>query len=162
MITKNRGMILETLINKTIKFYEENNVAIFHKKNLDVKFKDVGKNKKIENGVIFKKSTVDYYGIYKGKFVCFEAKSTNDNYLAWNNIKEHQFKYLKKIHQMGGIAFFIILFKNTDKFFLLFVENLMNIKKIKIDLLFLKNNGYELEIHYPGILNFIDIIEEKK
>ncbi|VEU59713.1 Holliday junction resolvase RecU [Mesomycoplasma neurolyticum] len=158
MLTKNRGMLLETLINKTIKFYEENNIAIFHKKNLDITFKKINKNLELKNGVISKKSTVDYYGVFNGKFVCFEAKSTNDNFLSWSNIKEHQLNYLKKIHKHQGLAFFIILLKNIDKFFLLFA-NEVNYKKEKINLDFLKNKGFELDITYPGIIDFIEILK---
>ncbi|WP_337902552.1 Holliday junction resolvase RecU, partial [Mesomycoplasma ovipneumoniae] len=36
---KNRGMFLEKIINNTIEFYYQNDIAIFHKKNLDIGFK---------------------------------------------------------------------------------------------------------------------------
>ncbi len=43
MYFKNRGMFLETLINKTIKFYSTNERGIFHKNELKVSFRRVDK-----------------------------------------------------------------------------------------------------------------------
>ncbi|WGI36441.1 Holliday junction resolvase RecU [Mesomycoplasma lagogenitalium] len=161
MTNKNRGMILEVIINKTIKFYNDNNIAIFQKKNLDISFKKVtAKNNELENAIISKKSTVDYYGIYKGMFICFEAKSTNENFLPWSNIKEHQIKYLKKIKEHGGISFFIILFKHLERFFILSIDKIdLKSKKEVINILFLEKNGYEIELMYPGIIDFVNLLQ---
>jgi recombination protein U len=84
MHNKKRGSLLESVINKTIAFYERNNVGLFHKKNLDVAFQSVTtQNNKpyLNNGYILKKSTVDYYGVLSGFFIAFEAKSTNQEKL---------------------------------------------------------------------------------
>ncbi|UWD34095.1 Holliday junction resolvase RecU [Mesomycoplasma molare] len=157
MISKNRGMILEQIINKTIKFYLENNVAIFHKKNLDISFKKVHNNNELENAIIAKKSTVDYYGVFKGNFISFEAKSTNENFLPKSNIKKHQLDYLRKIKNHGGISFFIILFKHLERFFIISIDKL-NLKE-SLNLTFFEKNGIELELMYPGIIDFVSVIE---
>ncbi|CRH45622.1 Holliday junction resolvase recU [Chlamydia trachomatis] len=91
-IFKNRGMLLETIINQTNEFYFKNDICLIHKKNLD-------------QAVISSKSSVDYYGIYKGKFIAFEAKSTELSILPLKNIKNHQIEYLNLIQKNGGIAF---------------------------------------------------------
>ncbi|MGZ9428357.1 Holliday junction resolvase RecU [Mycoplasma sp. 1012] len=157
--TKNRGMILEKIINNTIKFYLENNIAIFHKKNLDISFKKVSNNNELENAIISKKSTVDYYGIYKGFFICFEAKSTNENYLPKQNIKDHQLKYLKNINAHGGISFFIILFKHLERFFLISANKIDLNSEQSINIDFLSKEGIEIELMYPGIIDFAPFIE---
>ena len=80
-MNKNRGMLLETIINQTNSFYIINNICLIHKKNLDIKFSSVVlKDKKLvaKDAKITNKSTVDYYGLWKGKFLAFEAKSTED------------------------------------------------------------------------------------
>jgi len=62
----NRGMLLESIINNTNEYYFKNEIALIHKKNLDIKFKNVKleKNKLLlNNASIFSKSTVDYYGV---------------------------------------------------------------------------------------------------
>ncbi|WP_429980857.1 Holliday junction resolvase RecU, partial [Mycoplasmopsis bovis] len=95
-------------------------------------FKSVSlKNKKLnlDQAVISSKSSVDYYGIYKGKFIAFEAKSTELSILPLKNIKNHQIEYLNLIQKNGGIAFWIIYFKFENVFFLIMHDQL--IKKIK-------------------------------
>lgn len=47
----NRGMLLESIINNTNEYYFKNGIALIHKKNLDIKFKNVKleKNKLLLN-----------------------------------------------------------------------------------------------------------------
>ncbi|MGL5438378.1 MAG: Holliday junction resolvase RecU [Metamycoplasmataceae bacterium] len=159
---KNRGMLLEKIINKTINSYKNNGTALFHKKNLDIKFERVDKELNVYNSVISKKSTVDYYGIYKGRFIAFEAKSTNKEYLSFSNFKEHQHNYLLEIEKYLGIAFYIILFKKTSEFFIIKASNInLQIKK-SITKDFILNNGYYLEIIYPGYIDFLSFINKIK
>ncbi|MDK2819564.1 MAG: Holliday junction resolvase RecU [Mycoplasmataceae bacterium] len=156
-MNNNRGMLLETIINKTIKQYKENDVAIFHKKTLDIKFSNVNAKNKIDNGVIMSKSTVDYYGIYNGSFVAFEAKSTESIIVPKNNFKLHQHNYLKTIKKHGGIAFYIILFKTTNEFYLIDVT-LVDYNKKLITLEFVRKNGCSLDLIFPGVIDFISSI----
>lgn len=162
-IFKNRGMLLETIINQTNEFYFKNDICLIHKKNLDISFKSVSlKNKKLnlDQAVISSKSSVDYYGIYKGKFIAFEAKSTELSILPLKNIKNHQIEYLNLIQKNGGIAFWIIYFKFENVFFL--IMHVQLIKKIKnkkalhfedaLDI------GKKLSLSFPGILNIIENI----
>lgn len=160
MNNKNRGMILEKIINKTIDLYKESNVAIFHKKNLDITFSKTSKNLKLENAFISKKSTVDYYGIYKGIFVAFEAKSTNENYLPLNNIKDHQIEYLKLIKSHGGCAFFIILLKNHQYFYILDIENFQYVENKNLSIEFLNKYAFKLDLTFPGIIDFVPYVEK--
>ncbi|WP_434337009.1 Holliday junction resolvase RecU [Mesomycoplasma conjunctivae] len=154
---KNRGMILETIINNTIDFYNRNGVAIFHKKNLDISFKKIGKDLSVKKGMVLKKSTVDYYGIYNGIFVAFEAKSTNENLLNIKQIPDHQIQYLEQIKKHKGCAFFIIFFKKYEQFFILDISKFDKTEKsISVD--FLKKNGIEVILTYPGIIDFVEHI----
>ena len=162
-MNKNRGMFLEEIINRTIDFYKKNDIAIFHKKNLDIKFlkiEEINRRKIIKNGFIEKKSTADYYGIYKGKYISFEAKSTNLNSLPISNIKDHQLNYLYKILKHKGIAFILIFFAKFNRVFILFIDSLqyLEINKKSISLEFVIMHGVETCITYPGIIDFIEFL----
>ncbi len=161
MENKNKGMLLESIINATNHFYLLNKIALIHKKNLDVKFKGVDlKNNKLvlKDASIKSKSTVDYYGIYQGKFIAFEAKSTEENNFVLKNIKQHQIEYLNQVEYFGGFAFWIIYFKIQNEFIMIghrrLIEIIKNKKTLSHDLC--KRNGVILSLTFPGILDFID------
>ncbi|MGY6171987.1 Holliday junction resolvase RecU [Candidatus Mycoplasma pogonae] len=166
-MSKNRGMLLEKIINNSIHFYEKNNLAVFHKKNIDIVFQSVKKDnkdtkiKKLENAFLSKKSTVDYYGIYKGKFIAFEAKSVEGNNLPLANIASHQLQYLRKIKMHLGYAFLIIYFKTHDKFYLLDINAIDSTdqKRKSLSLNEVAEYGIELELVYPGILDFVNFLD---
>lgn len=89
--SKNRGMLLESIINRTILTLERDGVALVHKKGLDLSFKSVDKEGfKVKGARIISKSTVDYYGVFKGRFLAFETKSVEEDYFPLSNIKKHQ------------------------------------------------------------------------
>ena len=161
---KNRGMMLESLINKTIKFYQTNNIGIFHKKEISISFSKIKEKDgklKIVNGQIKNKSTIDYYGIFNGKFYAFEAKSTKLNSLPLKNIKTHQLNYLQKIKDFGGKVFFIIAYQKFDEFFLIEIETIKNLKNTKsLNINKARKEGLKLEVLYPGILDFLNVIDE--
>src|SRR5574344_1617077 len=97
----NRGMCLEDDINISNKFYLENNIAVVYKKPTPIKVVKVDYNKRI-NTVIKEAyyeipSTTDYNGIYKGKYIDFEAKETKcKTSFALSNIHSHQINHLIK------------------------------------------------------------------
>ncbi|MGL5205555.1 MAG: Holliday junction resolvase RecU [Metamycoplasmataceae bacterium] len=157
MNSSNRGMLLETIINKTIKYYDENAIALIHKKNLDIKFSSIDEMRRVKNGVVVSKSTVDYYGIYKGSFIAFEAKSSNTMIIPKNNFKDHQHEYLLKIRKYGGNAFYIFLFKQTNEIFLADIS-LVNYRRKTITLEYIRNKAIQLEIIYPGVIDFIKFL----
>ena len=157
--TGNRGMLLESVINKTIIFYKENNVGIFHKKELPITFSKIDEHKgkfSLVDGIIKNKSTADYYGCHNGSFYAFEAKSTKLNSLPLSNIKEHQTKYLLDIQAHGGISFFIIYFNKFNEFYKIYPDSIEKLKRKSISLEFAKEHGILLELTYPGILDFLE------
>jgi recombination protein U len=71
---------------------------------------------KINNAFYEKKSTVDYTGVYRGKFIAFDAKQTSvDTRFDLSNVKAHQYSYLEGVHKQKGISFLIIRFSNLDE-----------------------------------------------
>ncbi|KDE42639.1 endonuclease [Metamycoplasma hyosynoviae] len=163
---KNRGMLLEKLINQTNIFYLQNDICIVHKKNLDIKFKSTYVDKEIlktENAHIVSKSTVDYYGIYKGKFLAFEAKSTEQKNFSLSNIKMHQINYLSEISKHKGLAFWIFFFKIQNQFVLILHDKLLqwgvyNKKTLAYDEALLL--GELIPLIYPGYIDYISILNK--
>lgn len=162
---QNRGMLLETIINQTNSFYMQNKICLVHKKNLDIKFKGVSvQNKKLitKSARIINKSTVDYYGIWDGKFLAFEAKSTENKNFSLSNIKKHQIEYLSLIEAFKGTAFWIIYFKLQNVFIMIrhrdLITNIKNKKTLKFSEAL--KIGFEMQLNFPGVLNYIDIINK--
>ena len=74
---KNRGLDLEHLINITNDYYLNNNIAVIYKKPTPITVSKVDyKNNKVTEGFYKTPSTLDYNGIYKGKYIDFDAKET--------------------------------------------------------------------------------------
>lgn len=157
---KNRGMMLEGIINKTIKLYKDHNIAIFHKLPLTINFSGVSNDRlKIKEGWIAQKSTADYYGVFRGIFIAFEAKSTNLPSLPLSNLKSHQIKYLEDINSHGGVGFIIVAFSQYNEYFLLTVDVLDKVDKKSISIEMARQEGYAIDFVYPGILDFVPILE---
>lgn len=159
---KNRGMMLESIINRTIKFYENNDMALFHKKELNISFSKIREEDgklKIDNGRVKTKSTTDYYGLYNGRFYAFEAKSTNLKSLPIANIKEHQLNYLNKVISYGGIAFFIVGFQMFDEYYIITPDIIDSLDRKSLPIDIARKEGKRLTLTYPGILDFIGLVE---
>lgn len=113
----NRGMDLEDAINNSNNYYLEKDIAIIYKKPTSITIKNATfKNgKRIITEAYFKTpSTLDYNGIYKGKYIDFDAKETKSKTsFPINNIHKHQLKHMKDIIRHGGISFLLILINNV-------------------------------------------------
>ncbi|TKI94614.1 Holliday junction resolvase RecU [Bacillus wiedmannii] len=114
----NRGMAFEKLINLSNEMYQREGVALINKRPTPVKvLKSAGG--RVLNGFYEAKSTVDYDGVYKGRAVVFEAKSTQSlTRFDLSNIAQHQLDYLEKAEKMGAICFFLIEFSKDQTVFL--------------------------------------------
>ena len=162
-MSKNRGMMLESIINKTIAIYAKKQKAIFHKKHVPVVLQSISKGQNnrltIKKGFVLEKSTTDYYGIYKGAFIAFEAKSTNSCTLPLANIKAHQQNYLQLVKMHHGISFYIVFFRRYNEFFIIMPDLLATLQRRNLSIETARKKGYSIELEYPGILNFLKIID---
>lgn len=127
----NRGMVLEDDLNITNEYYRETNVAVIYKKPTPITIHKVNyksrDNAFIEKASFKIPSTTDYNGIYKGKYIDFEAKETRSKTsFPLVNIHEHQLKHLDAIVKHGGIGFIIVRFVTLDKTFVLMWEDIKN------------------------------------
>lgn len=158
---KNRGMSLENLINLSNEYYLENNYAIIYKKPTPILVCKVDyKNNKVTEGYYKTPSTLDYNGVYRGKYIDFDAKETlSKTSFPLSNIHDHQLLHMRRVIKHGGISFLII--KMNGLYFLLdgniileFIE-LNKRKSIPYD--FIKKHG---NIIKEGISPALDYLTE--
>ncbi len=161
----NRGMDLENLINDANNYYLINDLAVIYKKPTPVKISKVSydKNKVEVKGLLNQKSTLDYVGLYKGKYLDFDAKSSNNKTaFPLSNIHNHQLLHIKRILNHGGISFLII--QINQKVYILKGETLINFIKENnrksIPYKFIIENGYEISFKYNPVLNYLEVIDK--
>jgi recombination protein U len=167
-----RGMTLEKEINETNKFYLETNRAVVHKKPTPVQIVKVDypkRSKAVIKEAYFKQaSTTDYNGLYKGKYIDFEAKETkNRTFLPLANIHEHQVEHMSKVHEHGGICFLIIRFSSINETYLLpaehfieFWKNQFNGGRKSVPLTFIRENGYPIPFSFQAKVDYLKVIDE--
>src|SRR5690625_1169497 len=120
---RNRGMSLEEDINMTNEFYLSTNKAVIHKKPTPIQIVNVHYPKRsaavITEAYFQQASTTDYNGVYRGKYIDFEAKETRSNSsFPLANIHEHQIEHMRSVIKHDGISFIIIRFTNLDETYL--------------------------------------------
>ncbi|OKL37959.1 Holliday junction resolvase RecU [Domibacillus mangrovi] len=120
----NRGMTLEDDINTTNSYYLNRGIAVIHKKPVPIQVVRV--DYPVRSAAVIKEayfrqaSTTDYNGVYKGKYIDFEAKETKiASSFPLKNFHEHQISHMKQVESHGGIAFVIIRFSHLDELFFL-------------------------------------------
>ncbi len=124
---RQRGMLFESELNKSNEYYKNANIALIYKKPTPVKIVKVEypsrSHAKIVEAYYQTPSTTDYNGIYKGKYIDFEAKETQNASFSFDHIFHHQIEHLKQVDSHGGIAFIIIYFKSFDKIYLIDIKD---------------------------------------
>lgn len=124
----NRGMTLEEDINETNQYYLANGIAVIHKKPTPVQIVDVHYPQRsaavIKEAYFKQPSTTDYNGLYKGRYIDFEAKETkNKASFPLQNLHTHQINHMKQVDVQDGIAFILIRFSSTEEiYFMKFKE----------------------------------------
>lgn len=165
----NRGMSLEDDLNHTNCYYLNHNIAVIYKKPTPICIRKVDYNTRCDaiiKDAIFKiPSTTDYNGIYKGKYIDFEAKETkNKTSFPLSNIHEHQINHLKNILNHGGIAFIIVRFISLNRTYYLGADLLINFKencnRKSIPLEFFNKYGFLISNGYNPRVDYIKIIEK--
>ena len=165
----NRGMQLENDINITNEYYLEKNIGVIYKKPTPIKVTKLSypSNKSVIINEAFyeKPSTTDYNGIYKGKYIDFDAKEVkNSKSFAINNIHSHQIKHLKRIIEHGGISFLIVRFYINNTTYLLETKDLLwyldNNDKSSIPLDYFINKAHKIKEGYMPRVDYLKTLDE--
>ncbi len=162
----NRGMNLEESINLTNTYYLDQNIAVIHKKPTPIQIIKLDSKKgRIVDAFFKSPSTTDYNGIYKGKYIDFEAKETqNKTSFPLSNIGKHQVLHLKKVKEQGAIAFVIISFSKLNEVYLLDANYIVacynNPDRKSIPYSYIKEHGHLIEQSYFQRVDYLKVIDE--
>ncbi|HWO76358.1 MAG TPA: Holliday junction resolvase RecU [Bacillus sp. (in: firmicutes)] len=166
-----RGMTLEEDLNATNEYYRQSGIAVIHKKPTPIQIVQVDYPKRssavIKEAYFRQPSTTDYNGVYKGRYIDFEAKETNNKTsFPLKNVHEHQIEHMRAVIQQQGITFIIIRFGLTDELFLLegihllsFWHRMANGGRKSISKEELKKVGHSISIGFQPRIDYIKIID---
>ena len=166
---KNRGMTLENDINSSNDYYREIDKAYIYKKPTPIKVTKVdypSRDKAVITQAFYTvPSTTDYNGLYREKYIDFEAKETRSKTaFVLENIHPHQIEHLKNIHRHSGIAFLIVRFTLLNETYLLSAEKFLNYinnekrKSIPID--FFRKEAYIIKDGLRPRIDYLKIVDE--
>ena len=160
----NRGMDLENIINETNEYYLEKDIALIYKKPTPIGVVKVNyeKGQQIEKAYFATQSTLDYNGLYRGKYIEFDAKNTlSRTSFPLSNVHPHQIKHIRNVIRHHGIVFLIICM--NDMFYLLngpdFISFIDNNERKSIPYEYIKEYGYPLEYNYSKGLNYLTYVD---
>ena len=166
---KNRGMTLEYELNLSNEYYREIDKAYIYKKPTPIKIVKVDYPSRdrtvIKEAYFTVPSTTDYNGLYKGRYIDFEAKETQSKTsFALTNIHPHQIEHLKNMNNHGGIAFLIVRFTTLNETYLLtadkFLQYLEETKKKSIPIDFFRKEAYRIKDGYRPRVDYLSIVDE--
>ncbi|MCF6515068.1 Holliday junction resolvase RecU [Lactobacillus sp. S2-2] len=167
-----RGMKLENEINQSNEFYLIKEEAVIHKKPTPIQIVKVDYPKRsaavIKEAYFQKSSTTDYNGIYKGFYLDFDAKETNNiKSFPLKNFHEHQINHMRMCDNQGGIVFTIIKFVKSNELFLLefkylkqFWDRMNNNGKKSISKSELQKYGFQIDYKLNPLIPYLEIIKE--
>lgn len=162
----NRGMNLESALNSSNEYYLRKDIALIHKKPTPIGIVDVSyKNHKktIEKAYFKEQSTLDYNGLYNGKYIEFDAKETlNKTSFPLSNVHEHQTIQIRNVIKHGGIVFLIIRMNNIN--YLLTGEDYIHYvdteKRKSISYDYIKEKAYIIKEAYQPQLDYLKIVDK--
>lgn len=165
-------MTLEKDINITNQFYLDTGKAVIHKKPTPVQIVNVNYPKRsaavITEAYFQQASTTDYNGLYRGKYIDFEAKETkNKTIFPLANIHEHQIDHMKSIIDHGGVCFMIIRFAAHDETYFMDAEKLFSYWDVKlkggkksISYEKVQQDSYLIPFRYQTRVDYLSIIDK--
>jgi recombination protein U len=167
----NRGMTLEAYLNDTNEYYRSQGIACVHKKPTPVQIVHVEYPKRsaavIKEAYFKQASTTDYNGVYKGKYIDFEAKETrNKTSFPLQNFHIHQIEHMREIIKHNGIAFVIIKFTTLDEVYLLEAVHLLYFwqryeqgGRKSITKAELEETGHPIKLGYQPRIPYLNILD---
>lgn len=126
-----RGMTLEQEINESNQYYLAHDIAVIHKKPTPIQIVKVDYPKRsaavIREAYFRQASTTDYNGIYRGRYIDFDAKETKETTrFPLDNFHQHQVDHMRQCLNQGGICFGLIKFVSLDQLYLLKASDLIS------------------------------------
>ena len=160
-------MDLETLINEANNYYLSEDIAVIYKKPTPVKIKKVTYTNDIPKveGYLNQKSTLDYVGLYKGKYIDFEAKECRSlTAFPFSSIHPHQIRHLAACLRHGAIAFIILRMVNMDETYLIraedFVDYYYTTDRRSLPYEWIRENGHRIDYKYLIPCDYLSTVDK--
>ena len=163
-----RGMTLEKDINTTNTYYLEEDIAVIHKKPTPVTIVKVDYPKrsaaKITEAYFKLPSTTDYNGIYRGKYLDFEAKEcASKTSFPLKSIHAHQITHLEAVRRHGAIAFLIVRWTEYDETYYVPADRMIAFinseKRHSIPYSWFQENGYVIPYRYIKPVDYLEVVD---
>lgn len=163
----NRGMSLENDLNLSNEYYNDSGIALITKRPtpINVVKVDYSKGARIVDAYFEKQSTTDYNGIYKGRYLDMEAKSTlSKNSFPLSNVYEHQLEHLTRVLAQNGLALFIIRFASLDETYLIEAKHIIEVKtsgkRRSVPLQLIRQHGILIENGYAPRIDYLKALDQ--
>ncbi|KHE67991.1 Holliday junction resolvase RecU [Halobacillus sp. BBL2006] len=168
----NRGMSLEEDINVTNSYYLQAGIAVVHKKPTPVQIVNVDYPRRsaavIKEAYFKQASTTDFNGVYRGKYIDFEAKETrNKTSFPLSNVHQHQIDHMKAVHKHEGVCFMIIKFSPLDEVFLLpspqlfqYWDDQWDGGRKSIPYACIQSKGMKIPFHYQARVDYAKVLDK--
>ncbi|MBR6820938.1 MAG: Holliday junction resolvase RecU [Bacilli bacterium] len=159
-------MNLENALNISNEYYLRNDKALIYKKPTPIGVVDVSyKNHKkiIEKAYFKEQSTLDYNGLYRGRYIEFDAKETlNKTAFPLSNIHEHQTNQIRSVIKHGGIIFLVIRMNNinyllTGEDYIYYIDN--NDRK-SISYNYIQEKAHIIKEAYQPQLDYLSVVDK--
>ena len=166
--TAHRGMSLEEDISLSNQYYLSHDIAVIYKKPTPIQIVKVDyprrESAKIVEAYYKTPSTTDYNGIYRGRYIDFEAKETKVKTFPFANISKHQIDHLQKIINHGGIAFVIIAYTSLNEVYLIDASHMINdyyhSQRKSITYQKIKDLGHLIPQGYQPRLDYLKVVDD--
>ena len=167
--TSRRGMSLEDDINTTNEDYLRMDEAVIHKKPTPVTIVNVDyprrEKARITEAYFKIPSTTDYNGIYKGRYIDFEAKEcASRTSFPFSSIHPHQIRHLDSVTRHGAIAFLIIRMTCYEQDYLIdaktFIDFYNSKERKSLSYKWIKDNGHEIAYKYQRPCDYLQVIDK--
>lgn len=163
-----RGMNLEKDINVTNKRYLDEDRAVIHKKPTPITVVHVDFPKrsaaKITEAYFKLPSTTDYNGIYRGKYIDFEAKECAvKTSFPLKTIHPHQITHLQAVVRHGAIAFVIVRFTALNETYLIDASDMITyintLERSSIPYDWFVKNGYLIHGNFTKPVDYLAVVD---
>ncbi|MBC7342549.1 MAG: Holliday junction resolvase RecU [Clostridia bacterium] len=112
----NRGRALEEMVELTLDLYRKEGIAVVHK--IPTPWVVRRKGGLITGAFPAKKSSVDFFGVWRGRAVAFDAKETSEkSRFPLKSVPDHQMAFLSDWKEAGGIAGVLVWFRRARRIF---------------------------------------------
>lgn len=156
------GSFSEELVNKTINWYLEEGIAYFRKSYVPMSICS-----KYGGGAcearINDYADLDYYGVYKGRYISFEVKETSKDYFLFSQIRPHQLQILFKLNELSATSFLLLNFASYDNSCFIVesgvLKELVSNNKKRLTLTEARAIGKRISVRCPGVWDFLPLLE---